>query len=64
MSPQGKVVRVLHDGKKAGNVTAWGNRMVFLLIFSGIDHDVNSIACSGKKGVRGVFSLPFRLSFL
>lgn len=33
MSPQGKVVRVLHDGKKAGNVTAWGNRMTFPLIF-------------------------------
>lgn len=64
MSPQGKVVRVLHDGKKAGNVTAWGIEWLFHPFFSGIDHDVNSIACSGKKGVRGVFSLPFRLSFL
>jgi len=33
MSPQGKVVRVLHDGKKARNVTAWGNSMTYLLIF-------------------------------
>lgn len=50
MSPQGKVVRVLHDGKKAGNVTAWGIEWLFHSFFPELTMMSIPLPVPGKRG--------------